>query len=53
MHGCTCKTTYGSKRVCKTGPVQRRRSCGRNSRNALRIELANPIIPASGTFGYG
>ena len=44
--GCTIETLNGPKRVCREGPVTTNVTlCGR--------ELENPIIPASGTFGYG
>ena len=54
MYGLSCKTITGFKRICKEGPVLE----GGNTMEKLTvdlcgIELDNPIIPASGTFGYG
>ena len=53
--GCTCETTHGSKRVCKDGPGVHKGG-DRMAATAVTlcgIELENPVIPASGTFGYG
>ena len=53
--GCSCKTKYGYKRICKEGPVLEK---GRDHMVDTSVELCglgldNPVVPASGTFGYG
>ena len=53
--GCSCETKYGYKRICKDGPVLER---GGDCMVDMRVTLSgwtldNPVIPASGTFGYG
>ena len=52
--GCSCKTKYGTKRICKDGPVLRKGGdCMVNTSVTLcGLPLENPVIPASGTFGY-
>ena len=52
--GCTCKTKYGAKRICKDGPVLQQGG-DRMVSTAVTlcgVELDNPVIPASGTFGF-
>ena len=69
--GCSCKTKYGNKRICKEGPVinAKGRSYGKQAVHRTKpargkpaadmsvslsgLKLDNPVVPASGTFGYG
>ena len=54
--GCSCETKYGSKRICKDGPVLVK---GGDPMVDLQCEtragwrLDNPVVPACGTFGFG
>jgi hypothetical protein len=52
--GCTCVTKLGPKRVCADGPVFRREEILWTPRVSLSgWTLSNPVIAASGAFGYG
>lgn len=52
--GCTIDTVNGPKRVCREGPVfGRRDQMVKTNVTLCSLSLDNPVIPASGTFGYG
>ena len=59
--GCSCKTKYGNKRICKEGPVLTKgggdmvtKTIAATCRSRCAAwRLDNPVIPASGTFGFG
>ena len=46
-YGCSIQTKNGPRRVCKDGPVFKKEEL------IWGIRLRNPVVPASGTFGFG